>query len=140
MLCNETIVFTQSVLPNTADAPAPKAKTSSTSKATKAAPAPEPAADESDADEAAGDETDSDADAGFAPGEWAGSVQADAVGNGPDTHPIKGNADSRLDHVHRQQSLRPHDGRGLVRHRRQRRGRRRFQKPADERDTESEES
>ncbi len=35
----------------------------------------------------------------FAAGEWAGSVVPDADGNGPDTHPIKGNADSMLYHM-----------------------------------------
>jgi large subunit ribosomal protein L22 len=32
-------------------------------------------------------------------GEWAGSVVADEDGNGPDTHPIKGNQDSMLYHT-----------------------------------------
>jgi large subunit ribosomal protein L22 len=52
------------------------------------------AADDSDAaDEAA-------APAGeFAPAEYAGAVLPDADGNGPDTHPIKGNADSMLYHT-----------------------------------------
>ena len=36
---------------------------------------------------------------GFAPGEWDGSVVADEDGNGPDTHPIKGNKDSMLYHT-----------------------------------------
>ena len=35
----------------------------------------------------------------FAAGEWAGSVLPDADGNGPDTHLIKGNADSMLYHT-----------------------------------------
>jgi large subunit ribosomal protein L22 len=35
----------------------------------------------------------------FQEGEWAGSVLPDADGNGPDTHPIKGNADSMLYHT-----------------------------------------
>jgi large subunit ribosomal protein L22 len=35
----------------------------------------------------------------FAPGEWPGSVLPDADGNGPETHPIKGNADSMLYHT-----------------------------------------
>lgn len=35
----------------------------------------------------------------FQPGEWPGSVLPDADGNGPDTHPIKGNADSMLYHT-----------------------------------------
>lgn len=34
----------------------------------------------------------------FQPGEWEGSVLPDEDGNGPDTHPIKGNADSMLYH------------------------------------------
>ena len=36
--------------------------------------------------------------AAFAAGEWEGSVLPDEDGNGPDTHPIKGNADSMLYH------------------------------------------
>ena len=36
---------------------------------------------------------------GFAAGEYAGSVLADADGNGPETHLIKGNADSMLFHM-----------------------------------------
>jgi large subunit ribosomal protein L22 len=36
--------------------------------------------------------------ASFAPAEWEGSVLPDDDGNGPDTHPIKGNADSMLYH------------------------------------------
>jgi large subunit ribosomal protein L22 len=36
---------------------------------------------------------------GFAEGEWAGSVVADEDGNGPETHPIKGNKDSMLYHT-----------------------------------------
>jgi large subunit ribosomal protein L22 len=36
--------------------------------------------------------------AGFADGEWDGSVLPDDDGNGPDTHPIKGNRDSMLYH------------------------------------------
>ena len=47
-------------------------------------------------------EADDTADApigGFAAGEWEGSVSPDADGNGPDTHPIKGNADSMLYHT-----------------------------------------
>jgi large subunit ribosomal protein L22 len=35
----------------------------------------------------------------FAAGEWEGSVLADEDGNGPDTHPIKGNQDSMLYHT-----------------------------------------
>jgi large subunit ribosomal protein L22 len=36
---------------------------------------------------------------GFAAGEWAGSIVADEDGNGPETHPIKGNKDSMLYHT-----------------------------------------
>ncbi len=61
-------------------------------------------------EESAGDESDgassgSEADASpdhqdeFEAGEYPGSVLPDADGNGPDTHPIKGNADSMLYHT-----------------------------------------
>ena len=55
-------------------------------------------------DDAAADDADDDAaapagDGTFEAGEWAGSVLPDADGNGPDTHPIKGNADSMLYHT-----------------------------------------
>ena len=59
-------------------------------------------ADATEADEAEVDEveaTEPAAEAGFEAGEWAGSVQPDADGNGPDSHPIKGNADSMLYHT-----------------------------------------
>ena len=36
---------------------------------------------------------------GFAAGEWEGSIAADDDGNGPETHPIKGNQDSMLYHA-----------------------------------------
>jgi len=36
---------------------------------------------------------------GFEAGEWEGSVVADEDGNGPETHPIKGNRDSMLYHT-----------------------------------------
>ncbi|TDT15336.1 large subunit ribosomal protein L22 [Ilumatobacter fluminis] len=35
----------------------------------------------------------------FEAAEWAGSIKPDVDGNGPDTHPIKGNADSMLYHT-----------------------------------------
>ena len=58
------------------------------------------ASDESDA---ARGESEADAepaiDSAFEAAEWAGSVKPDADGNGPDTHPIKGNADSMLYHT-----------------------------------------
>ncbi len=38
-------------------------------------------------------------DTGFAAGEWDGSVVADEEGNGPESHPIKGNKDSMLYHT-----------------------------------------
>ena len=57
---------------------------------------------ESSDDASAGDESDESApaaDGGFAAGEYAGSVLPDDDGNGPDSHPIKGNADSKLYHT-----------------------------------------
>lgn len=65
----------------------------------------EVAAEGSASDEADGGSSGSEADAspdhqdGFAAGEYPGSVLPDAEGNGPDTHPIKGNADSMLYHT-----------------------------------------
>ncbi len=67
----------------------------------------EGAVDESAADaRSAGDESDeagrpseAGASGDHQAGEWAGSVVPDAEGNGPDTHPIKGNADSMLYHT-----------------------------------------
>jgi large subunit ribosomal protein L22 len=63
----------------------------------------EAGSDEAGSDEAGSDEADDDDEAagddGFAAGEWEGSVLPDADGNGPDTHPIKGNADSMLYHT-----------------------------------------
>jgi large subunit ribosomal protein L22 len=58
-------------------------------------------ADAEPAEASASDEADAspDQDGGFAPAEWPGSVLADDDGNGPDTHPIKGNADSMLYHT-----------------------------------------
>lgn len=44
------------------------------------------------------DESDADG-SGFEAGEWEGSVVADEDGNGPETHPIKGNKDSMLYHT-----------------------------------------
>jgi large subunit ribosomal protein L4 len=117
VLCNDWVVFTESVLPS---APEPSAArkvvetvTESVSaaaetvveQATEAAEtvveqaaetvagAAESVAEvaESVAEAVAGDD--------FEEGEWAGSVLPDADGNGPDTHPIKGNADSMLYHT-----------------------------------------
>ena len=56
--------------------------------------AAEDVAEAEEAAEAAEEVTD-----GFQPGEYAGSVLPDEDGNGPDTHPIKGNADSMLYHT-----------------------------------------
>jgi large subunit ribosomal protein L22 len=53
--------------------------------------------DEVEPGEAEPDQVDAGAD--HQPGEWPGSVMPDADGNGPDTHPIKGNADSMLYHT-----------------------------------------
>ena len=56
--------------------------------------------DEAEVAAAEGSASDEDVVAdGFAAGEYAGSVVPDADGNGPDTHPIKGNADSMLYHT-----------------------------------------
>jgi large subunit ribosomal protein L22 len=56
--------------------------------------------DATDDTDAADDTTaDDTAEGEFAAGEWEGSIAADADGNGPDTHPIKGNADSMLYHT-----------------------------------------
>ncbi len=58
-----------------------------------------------DAEGSAGDESErreeerSDDEGAVKHGEWAGSVVPDADGNGPDTHLIKGNADSMLYHT-----------------------------------------
>ena len=56
-------------------------------------------AEGSASDEAESESGQSEAEASFGPGEWPGSVVPDADGNGPDTHPIKGNADSMLYHT-----------------------------------------
>jgi large subunit ribosomal protein L22 len=53
-------------------------------------------ADVAEESEAADEDT---VEGGFVAGEWAGSVLPDADGNGPDTHLIKGNADSMLYHT-----------------------------------------
>ena len=56
--------------------------------------------DEDAADGAAAEESGDDAATGeFEAGEYDGSVLPDADGNGPDTHPIKGNAESMLYHT-----------------------------------------
>ena len=54
--------------------------------------------DEDAADDDAADEAPAPAGE-FAAAEYAGAVLPDADGNGPDTHPIKGNADSMLYHT-----------------------------------------
>jgi large subunit ribosomal protein L22 len=51
------------------------------------------------AEASAGDEAPADDEGAFEQGQWAGSVLADADGNGPETHVIKGNADSMLYHT-----------------------------------------
>ncbi len=69
--------------------------------------ATEDVADEPEAETAEPETTEPDADAEadespageFAAGEWAGSVVPDDDGNGPETHPIKGNVDSMLYHT-----------------------------------------
>jgi large subunit ribosomal protein L22 len=51
-----------------------------------------------DADDTADADTATAASGEFVAGEWEGSMLPDDDGNGPDTHPIKGNADSMLYH------------------------------------------
>ena len=93
VLCNEWLVFTQELLPSTDAAPA-KAEQAAAAQAAQSV-----AAVADDSDDAAADESDDAAGDEFEAGEWAGSVKADADGNGPESHPIKGNADSMLYHV-----------------------------------------
>jgi large subunit ribosomal protein L22 len=56
------------------------------------------AAADADADDTADADTATAASGEFVAGEWEGSMLPDDDGNGPDTHPIKGNADSMLYH------------------------------------------
>jgi large subunit ribosomal protein L4 len=109
VLCNEYIVFTEAVLPAspTSEQSAKSTKATKSTEATKStkatkatmaaeatnAPAatPKPAPDEGSAPSAAAGGADHP--------EWPGSVAADEDGSGPDTHPIKGNADSMLYHT-----------------------------------------
>ena len=59
----------------------------------------EPVDEEPEAEvEAAADDEPATQD-GFAAGEWEGSIAADEDGNGPESHPIKGNKDSMLYHT-----------------------------------------
>jgi large subunit ribosomal protein L4 len=124
VLCNDVVVFTQDVLPvfggssktrNSAAAPAqsfaavaeaPGDETDDADETVDADETADDAVEADDADDAV--EADDDADdaveaAGdvveFAAGEWDGSVTADADGNGPESHLIKGNADSMLYHT-----------------------------------------
>jgi len=99
VLCNEYIVFTQSVLPT----PAPAKKL-----VTEAAPGGEAPADVAtladtgdEATAAVDADADADDDAAAEPeaAEWAGAVKALADGSQPEGHPIKGNADSMLYHT-----------------------------------------
>jgi len=86
VLCNEYIVFTQSVLPTPAPA---KPKGSKQPAAT-----PDEATDES-----GGASGQSEAEASGDDPVWAGAVKALADGSQPEGHPIKGNADSMLYHT-----------------------------------------
>ncbi len=86
VLCNEYIVFTQSVLPTPAPA---KPKGSKQPAAT-----PDEATDES-----GGASGQSEAEASGGDPVWAGAVKALADGSQPEGHPIKGNADSMLYHT-----------------------------------------
>jgi large subunit ribosomal protein L22 len=57
------------------------------------------AADDEVVADSGAEEAESETAGAFAAGQWSGSVLPDADGNGPDTHPIKGNADSMLYHT-----------------------------------------
>ena len=107
ILCNETIIFTQSTLPTPA-APKPAkskkaAKSAATDTADSTAPAVQSFADVDTPDEAAA-ESDApdgaaDASASAEPAKWAGSMTALADDAMPEGYEIKGNAGSMLYHV-----------------------------------------
>ncbi len=56
-------------------------------------------AEEAETDEASAGDEPGQAGGDHQPGEWAGSVEPDADGSGPESHPIKGNVDSMLYHT-----------------------------------------
>jgi len=103
VLCNEYIVFTQSVLPTPAPAKAAKQPKTEAAPATEAAKQPETEAapaTEAPADvSSVADAADAEAPAAPEAAEWAGAVKALADGSQPEGHPIKGNADSMLYHT-----------------------------------------
>jgi large subunit ribosomal protein L4 len=109
VLCNDVIVFTEASLPVATDRSSARGKlaravdTVTEAAADAAETVVDTAADAAaKAAQAAADTAQAAADAlspEFEAGEWDGSIVADADGNGPDTHPIKGNADSMLYHV-----------------------------------------
>ncbi len=99
VLCNEYIVFTQSVLPT----PAPAKPKTNTAQPASHDQAVESSVDVSAPTEANGaDESDSDrgeAETSGADPVWVGAVKALADGSQPEGHPIKGNAGSMLYHT-----------------------------------------
>jgi large subunit ribosomal protein L4 len=102
VLCNEYIVFTADTLPaQGAEAPAASEVEVATAEVADVAAADEGSAggEAAEAPESKNESGQSEAEASFVPSEWDGGVKADADGNGPETHPIKGNADSMLYHV-----------------------------------------
>jgi large subunit ribosomal protein L4 len=108
VLCNDWIVFTEDSLPvATEPSRVRKVADAVSSAAGTVAEAAESAAETVTEAAASAAQTVADTaqavadslDDGFEAGEYPGSVLPDADGNGPDTHPIKGNADSMLYHV-----------------------------------------
>ncbi len=114
VLCNDYVVFPEALLPSrgdsakgvvaavtsaVADAAGSVAETATSAAKTAAASVASKVSDaaESVAEAASGvaDQIDPD----FEPAEYAGAVLPDADGNGPESHPIKGNADSMLYHT-----------------------------------------
>jgi large subunit ribosomal protein L4 len=97
VLCNDYIVFTQSVLPTPAEnKPKSKPKSEATATpATKQATKPAPAA----AKKVDGGSSESEADASADHPAWPGSVEALADGSQPAGYDIKGNAGSMLYHT-----------------------------------------
>jgi large subunit ribosomal protein L4 len=94
VLCNDWVLFTQNVLPVFSGS----SRATRASVATDVPEAAQPFADVADQAPVAAD-VEVDDGATFEAGEWAGSVVAAEDGSGPDTHLIKGNADSMLYHT-----------------------------------------
>jgi large subunit ribosomal protein L22 len=56
-------------------------------------------ADVVETDDVVAEADEAESDSEFVAADWAGSLKPDADGNGPESHPIKGNADSMLYHT-----------------------------------------